>query len=153
MDVMQQRGTLYIKMTKQLMIWAFVITFLVITSYVVVADDTIIQDLLGDKTEPIKDEVIQVKAEVLQEKPDILNNLDGYTRSEIDCTTGKFHAYKEGEIDRDLYVNCADAKNNEELKQLMNEAINKEVEEYKKVRGITANIIKDTRLEKVRLIR
>ena len=133
---------------KKLFILFFLLVFTTTLTYIVIANDF---EPVPENPSTELTEIIEVDAKTEQDNPNIKDNLDGYVRSEIDCKTGKFHAYKEGEIDRDLYINCNDAKNDRELKDLMNLAINKEVEEYKAVRGTPIQVTQDIRLEKVRL--
>jgi len=156
MVVILQLGTLYTKMTKTTMIWLFVLIFVALTSYLVIAEDTI-GDLLGDEKpiETFKDERIAVSFEVEQAEPLIKDILDNSQITEIDCKNGVFYWYKEGytELKQAITIDCANLTN-AELEQLRNDLINERILTIEKFNKDSAQIKEtDIRLERVRLVK
>lgn len=144
-------------MAKQIMIWAFVLVFMAMTSYLVVADGTLIEDIENIiKETPIVDTTKTESIDLPLELNTIetKDEMNGYELSPIDCNKGSFHVYKEGALDRDITIDCNQAKNNGELKQLQQKALALEIEEYLKVEeGRNQVKTSDIRLERVRLVK
>lgn len=97
-------------------------------------------------------EKVIVKESIAVKKAELATFINNSQISEIDCSEGTFHIYKENYIDKDIKIDCG-ALSDEDLKDLRNDLIENEIDAIEAVnsdRNAPSSAV--TRLEEVTLI-